>query len=262
MRDDLREPVGEAAVGAVVAELAHVCVDFDGERVLDRVDLRVRRGDFLGVIGPNGAGKTTLLRVLLGLVRPSCGHVRLFGQDVRQFRDWHRVGYVPQKAVAFETRFPATVWEVVLSGRAGRAGLGRRFAGRDYAAAESALRTAGLWEVRDRLVGRLSGGQQQRVFLARALANEPDLLLLDEPMVGVDPEGEERFYGLLRAANRERGTTVVLVSHDVTAVAREVSQLACLNRTLVFHGPPEEALQGDALDRLYGTGRFVVAHRH
>ncbi len=248
--------------GEVVAELAHVCVDFDGERVLDRVDLQIHRGDFLGVIGPNGAGKTTLLRVLVGLVRPSCGHVRLFGQDVRQFREWHRVGYVPQKAVAFEARFPATVLEVVLSGRAGRVGAGRPFRPEDRAAAEAALRTVGLWEVRDRLVGRLSVGQQQRVFVARALASEPELLLLDEPTVGVDPEGEERFYGLLRRLNREQGTTLVLVSHDVAAVAREVSQLACLNRTLFFHGPPEEALRAGTLEQLYGTRSLLVTHRH
>lgn len=252
----------EEAVDAVVVELEHVCVDFHGERVLDRVDLRIRRGEFVGVIGPNGAGKTTLLRALLGLVRLSCGHVRLFGQDLRRFRDWHRVGYVPQRAVAFETRFPATILEVVLSGRAGRVGVGRRFGPQDRAAAEAALQAAGLWEVRDRLVGQLSVGQQQRVFVARALANEPELLLLDEPTVGVDPEGEERFYELLRHLHRERGTTVVLVSHDVAAVAREVSQLACLNRTLFFHGPPEEALRAGTLERLYGTRSLVVAHRH
>lgn len=237
-------------------------MDFDGERVLDQVDLRVPRGAFVGIIGPNGAGKTTLLRVLLGLVRPSCGHVRLFGQDLRNFRDWHRVGYVPQRAVAFDTRFPATVREVVLSGRAGRIGLGRRFGPRDFAAVESALRITGLWEVRDRLVGRLSVGQQQRVFVARAVANEPDLLLLDEPTVGVDPEGEERFYELLRTFHRERGTTLVLVSHDVAAVAREVSQLVCLNRTLFFHGAPEQALRNGTLERLYGGRNLVVAHRH
>ncbi len=246
----------------VVAELEHVCVDFEGERVLDRVDLRVPGGAFVGVIGPNGAGKTTLLRVLLGLVRPSCGHVRLFGRDINSFRDWHRVGYVPQRAVGFETRFPATVREVVLSGRAGRVGLGRRFGPRDHAAVEWALRTAGLWDVRDRLVGKLSGGQQQRVFVARAMANEPDLLLLDEPTAGVDPEGEERFYELLRSLRRERGTTLVLVSHDVAAVAREVSQLVCLNRTLFCHGAPEEALRDGTLDRLYGARHLVVSHRH
>ncbi len=246
----------------VLAELEHVCVDYDGDRVLDQVNLSIRRGDFLGLIGPNGAGKTTLLRVLLGLVRPSCGHVRLFGQDLRAFRAWHRVGYVPQKAVAFDPRFPATVMEVVLSGRAGRAGVGRRFGPQDRQAAEAALRTAGLWEVRDRMAGRLSVGQQQRVFVARALANDPELLLLDEPTVGVDPEGEERFYALLRHLHREKGTTVVLVSHDVAAVAREVSKLACLNRTLVYHGPPGEALRAGALERLYGTRNVVVAHRH
>lgn len=254
------EPAREP-LGTVLAELQHVCVDYGGDRVLEQVNLSIRRGDFLGILGPNGAGKTTLLRVMLGLVRPSCGHVRLFGQDLRSFRAWHRVGYVPQKA-AFEPRFPATVREVVLSGRAGRAGLGRRFGPADHAGVDAALEITGLWEVQHRLVGRLSGGQQQRVLLARALANEPELLLLDEPTVGVDPEGEERFYALLRRLHLERGTTLVLVSHDVAAVAREVSQLACLNRTLIYHGPPEHALQTGALDRLYGTRHVVVAHRH
>src|SRR3990170_5914989 len=245
----------------VVAELAHVCVDFGTERVLDDVALRIQAGDFLGVIGPNGSGKTTLLRVLLGLVRPSCGHVRLFGADVSGFRDWRRVGYVAQKA-AFESRFPASVFEVVASGRSGLTGLARRQGPADRRAVLDALATVGLSDVRDRLIGRLSQGQQQRVLIARALVHSPELVLLDEPTVGVDPDAQEQFYALLRYLNRELHTTLVLVSHDVSVIAREVTQLACLNRTLVFHGDPEEAVRSGALEQLYRPDSLIVSHRH
>jgi zinc transport system ATP-binding protein len=250
-----------APPGDVVAEVAHVCVDYGGERVLDEVALQIRAGDFLGVIGPNGSGKTTLLRVLLGLIRPSCGHARLFGTDVRTFRDWRRVGYVPQKAL-FESRFPASVSEVVASGRSGVTGLGRRLGSADRRAVLEALGTVGLRDARERLIGRLSQGQQQRVLIARALVHSPELLLLDEPTVGVDPEAQEQFYALLRYLNRELRTTLVLVSHDVSVIAREVSELACLNRTLVFHGDPDEAVRSGALEHLYRPDSLVVSHHH
>src|SRR3970040_908260 len=148
-------PVAETPV----AELEHVCFSYDGERVLDEVSLRIARGDFLGIIGPNGAGKTTLLRIVLARLRPSCGHVRLFGTDVAQFRDWQRIAYIPQKAVAFEARFPASVFEVVMSGRVRLAGLGRRFAAPDYEAARRALETGGVLPFRGRLIGQLRSGR-------------------------------------------------------------------------------------------------------
>lgn len=245
-----------------VAELEHICFDYGGERVLDRVSLTVHRGDVLGVIGPNGSGKTTLLRILVNLLRSGCGHVRLFGHDVRSFREWHRVGYVPQKAVAFESRFPATVREVVLSGRVGRTGIARPFSEQDRTAAERSLETVGMSAHQEQMIGNLSAGQQQRVFIARALATEPELLLLDEPTVGVDVDAQEQFYSLLRRLNRERGTTIILVSHDIGVIAREVTQLACLNRTLVFHGSPEEAVRSGALAELYRPESWVIAHTH
>jgi zinc transport system ATP-binding protein len=251
-----------AADRATIAELEHVTFSYGAERVLDDVTLRVRRGDFLGIIGPNGSGKTTLLRLLLGLLPPERGGVRLFGTDIRQFREWQRLGYVPQKAVAFESKFPASVLEIVMSGRCGRAGLGRRFDADDRQVALGALETVGMVSVRDRLIGRLSAGQQQRVFIARALAGAPDLLILDEPTVGVDIDAQEQFYSLLRRLNRDLGTTLVLVSHDIGVVAAEVTQLACLNRTLVFHGPPEEAIRSGALTQLYRPESLMVAHRH
>ena|SRR5574341_924388 len=253
--------VDPSAPGDIVAEAAHICVDFGSERVLDEVALQIRAGDFLGVIGPNGSGKTTLLRVLLGLIRPACGHVRLFGTEIRAFREWRRVGYVPQKAV-FESRFPASVFEVVASGRSGVSGLGRRLGSTDRRAVGEALATVGLGDARDRLIGALSQGQQQRVLIARALVHSPELLLLDEPTVGVDPEAQDQFYALLRYLNRELHTTLVLVSHDVSVIANEVTELACLNRTLVFHGDPEEAVRSGALERLYRPDSLVVSHHH
>jgi zinc transport system ATP-binding protein len=242
--------------------LEHVCFSHGAEQVLDQVSLQIHRGDFLGIIGPNGAGKTTLLRIILGLERSGCGHVRLFGQDVAAFRDWHRIGYVPQKATAFEARFPATAFEVVQSGRCGRAGLGRRFGAADRQASLRALETVGMADHHNRLIGRLSAGQQQRVFIARALASEPDLLVLDEPLVGVDVEAQEQFYSLLRRLNREMDTTLVLVSHDIAVIAQEVTQLACLNRTLVFHGRPEDAFRSGAIAQMYRAESWMVTHRH
>src|SRR5256712_7165132 len=218
---------GSAAKSDPVVDLEQVSFAYGGERVLDEVSLRVGRGDFLGIIGPNGSGKTTLLRVLLGLLRPTSGRIKLFGIDVRLFREWARIGYVPQKATAFDARFPASVLEVVISGRSGVAGIAHRFGGRDRAAVEEALETVGMLNFRARPLGRLSAGQQQRVFIARALAIHPEMLLLDEPTVGVDVDAQEQFYSLLRRLNREFGQPLVLVSHDLRAVAGEVTTLAC-----------------------------------
>src|SRR2546426_8017106 len=263
MKTSIILPTGSTVTsGDPVVELEHVSFDHGSERVLDEASLRIGRGDFLGIIGPNGSGKTTLLKVLLGLLRPASGRVRVFGTDVRLFREWARIGYVPQKATACDARFPASVLEVVLSGRSGVAGIGRRFGERDRAAAEEALKTVDMLELKARPIGRLSAGQQQRVFIARALASRPELLLLDEPTVGVDVDAQERFYSLLRRLNREFGTTLVLVSHDVSVVAGEVTHLACLNRRLVFHGSPEEAMRSGALAQLYRAESLVVAHHH
>ena len=262
MKTSAISSTGSAAKSDPMVDLEQVSFAYGSERVLDDVSLRIGRGDFLGIIGPNGSGKTTLLRVLLGLLRPTSGRIKLFGIDVRLFREWARIGYVPQKATAFDARFPASVLEVVISGRSGVAGIAHRFGGRDRTAAEEALETVGMLNFRARPIGRLSAGQQQRVFIARALASHPEMLLLDEPTVGVDVDAQEQFYSLLRRLNREFGTTLVLVSHDVSVVAGEVTQLACLNRRLVFHGSPEDAMRSGALAQLYRAESLVVAHHH
>ncbi|MDE2237522.1 MAG: metal ABC transporter ATP-binding protein, partial [Elusimicrobia bacterium] len=156
-----------------IIEVSHASFSYGAREILSDVSLAVHRGDYLGIVGGTGAGKTTLLRITLGLLKPSSGAVRLFGQDISAFRQWFRIGYVPQKATSFDENFPATVEEVVLMGRFARRGLLRRLGRQDRAQAELALERVGLLPQRGRLIGDLSGGQQQRVFIARALAGEP-----------------------------------------------------------------------------------------
>jgi zinc transport system ATP-binding protein len=241
-----------------IIELEEVTVRFQNFIALENVTLQVRRGDFLAVIGPNGSGKTTLLRAILGLVQPTHGSVRLFGKAPCDFSEWSRIGYVPQIA-RIDPRFPIRVFDVVLMGRYGQVGLIRRPSRRDREAAKTALDRVGLIDLADRQIGRLSGGQRQRVLVARALAAEPELLILDEPTSGVDVTTTESMFELLGRFHRQ-GMTVIVVSHDVGVVAQHVSTVACLNRTLVAHGRPKEVLRPDILECMYGREAALVGH--
>ncbi|WP_043715489.1 metal ABC transporter ATP-binding protein [Symbiobacterium thermophilum] len=245
-----------------VIEVRNVSFGYGKDLVLDRVSLTVGRGEYLGLIGPNGSGKTTLLRLILGLLPLTQGEIRLFGTPVQQFRERWRVGYVAQKAASFNSAFPATVEEVVSTGLTARRGLFRRFTASDRLAVRQALDRVGLLPYKDRLVGRLSGGQQQRVFIARALVSRPELLILDEPTVGVDASAEGQFYRLIRRLREEMGLTVILVSHDIGAITHEVSALACLNRRLFYHGSPADFGTEEQLCELYGHDVLRIHHHH
>jgi zinc transport system ATP-binding protein len=247
---------------SAVVELEGVSFAYGELTILEGIDLAVQPGDFLGIIGPNGSGKTTLLRIVLGLLTPTSGTVGLFGEPPAAFRDWGRLGYVPQRA-ALDPALPATVQEVVATGLTrGR----RRLAAAGVstgARVREVLAQAGMAAQARTRIGALSAGQQQRVLIARALVSRPELLILDEPTGGVDPEAQSSFYTLLHDLNREQAVTLILVSHDIAVVAREVTQLACLNRRLVFHGRPADFLSdAAALTALYGPAMRVVTHEH
>jgi zinc transport system ATP-binding protein len=244
-----------------LVELEGVSVRFGEVVALEAVDLAVDAGDFLGVIGPNGSGKTTLLRVMLGLLAPDAGQVRLFGRPPAMFRQWERLGYVPQR-VSLDTGLPATVEEVVETGLVASLGALGRLRASDRARVRGALDRVAMADHAARRIGDLSAGQQQRVLIARALVSAPELLVLDEPTGGVDPEAQSSFYGLLRHLNREQGVTLVLVSHDIGVVAHEVTKLACLSRRLVYHGPPANFMSQAALATLYGPSVRLVSHEH
>jgi zinc transport system ATP-binding protein len=242
-----------------IIELDRVTVQYQALVALEDVSFRVMPGEFLALIGPNGSGKTTLVRTILGLIEPTAGLVRLFGKAPRELgKEWGRVGYVPQVA-QIDPHFPIRVFDVVLMGRYGKVGLIRRPAERDREAARLALERVGLADLARRQMGRLSGGQRQRVLVARALATEPALLILDEPTTGVDVGTTEGLFELLDGFHRS-GMTMIVVSHDVGVVAQHVSQVACLNRRLVAHGRPAEVLRPDVLECMYGGEAALVGH--
>jgi zinc transport system ATP-binding protein len=241
-----------------LVEVDRVSVRYGDALVLDGVSLAVARGEFLGIIGPNGCGKTTLLRVMLGLLRPTSGAVALFGRPLPSFREWRRLGYMPQRT-SFDGALPVTAAEVVATGLVPRLGFRRR-AGEQRKIIES-LALVGMEKHARTRMGTLSTGQQQRVLIARALVSDPELLFLDEPTASIDVEAQSSFYTLLRSFNRERGVTLVIVSHDIGVVAQEVSRVACLNRHLLFCGHPSEVLTQEALDTLYGSTVRLVPHQ-
>jgi zinc transport system ATP-binding protein len=237
----------------LILELNDISVNYGEVTALEDVSLSVSEHDFLGIIGPNGGGKSTLLKVVLGLIRPQRGVVSVFGQSPQQARS--RVGYVSQRSV-FDRDFPASVWDVVLMGRYSRAGIVRRYDGRDRAEAETALTRVGMLEHRGKQIGRLSGGQQQRVFVARALVAEPELLLLDEPTASIDSTMQSEFYELLEELKDT--LTIVMVSHDIGAVSVHVDKIACLNRRMYYHGSKE--ITPDILEATYQCPVQLIAH--
>lgn len=191
-----------------------VSFSYQRQNVIEHLNFEVNRRDFVGLIGANGAGKTTLLKMIVGLLKPTEGQLELFGQSVREFTEWHRIGYVPQKN-ALNPLFPATVREVVLSGLYGKRKMYRRITAQDRRRCDDALDAMQIADLADRRIGQLSGGQQQRAFLARALVNNPELLILDEPTVGVDTETQHAFFAMLRHMHAHHNITFLMVSHDL-----------------------------------------------
>jgi zinc transport system ATP-binding protein len=238
----------QVATGAPIA-LEHVSFSYESGAVLHDVSLNVEQHDYLLLLGANGSGKSTLLKVALGLLEPSSGSVRLFGGPARDPRSRTRVGYVPQRA-AISARVPATVAEVVLAGRARRSIVGG-YGKADREAARRALERVGMHSVIKRRVGELSGGQQQRVLIARALANEPALLILDEPTAGVDRDSQVQFANVLRELHAD-GVAVVVVAHDLGAIGRDVGRVLALHQGHLDEISPEQARQQ--------VGMFVEDH--
>ncbi len=239
----------------VVLEISGVSFTYGNRPVLEAVDLTVHEGDFLGVIGPNGSGKTTLLRLILGLLSPAQGEIRVLGQSPRQARA--NIGYVPQM-LSFDPDFPITALEVVLMGRLSRTPRLGPYRNADRIAAREAMEMVSVWNLRSERLGDLSGGQRQRVMIARALVNRPRLLLLDEPTANVDAAIEEDIYELLHRLNRE--TTLILVTHDLGFVSSRMNRVACLNRRLICH--PTEKITGAMINTLYGGRVNMVEHAH
>lgn len=236
----------------------------EGRPVLENINLSIREGEYVGLVGGNGSGKTTLLRIILGLIVPTEGNVSLFGQAAGLFREREWIGYVPQHASRTEGNFPMSVMEVVASGFSLRGhSVWKPFlSAEERILVRDAIRVAEIGHLEGRLVGELSGGERQRVFIARALVSHPRLLVLDEPTTGVDAQSQASFYRFLGELNSKVGLTILLVSHDLEVLAREVKTVACLNRTLVCHLPSADFDPDRYLSQVYGDRMHAVRHQH
>lgn len=226
-----------------VVNIDNVSYRFNSALVLENISFTVDKGDFVGIIGPNGAGKTTLFRSMLGLLEDYQGRITFFGEDIRKNRNiLRKIGYIPQKN-STDQGFPATVEEIVSLGITGRRPSKNKI--------NHAIETVGLFDQKTKRIGELSGGQQQRVLIAKALANEPELLILDEPVTGIDLKTQNKFYVLLKKLNEENKITIIWASHDLDAVKKLANKIACVNRRLFFHGDATIFFENNELLKAY-----------
>ncbi len=232
-------------------EMKNISLKFNEQSILHDINLKIEEKDFMAIIGPNGGGKSTLLKIILGLLTPDTGEVKVFGREPKKARDL--MGYLPQ-SVSFDHDFPINVFDTVLSGI--YHGLFKGYSENDRKAVINALKDVEMEKFKDRQISRLSGGQIQRVFIARAIVREPKLLLMDEPMASIDPEMQNSFYQLLSKLKDKMA--IVLVSHDVGAVSIHVDKIACLNQRLFYHGPVEDAKEG--LEEVYNCPIDLISH--
>ncbi|WP_205418576.1 metal ABC transporter ATP-binding protein [Paraliobacillus sediminis] len=244
--------------------MEHVSFAYDNKHALKDINLEINTGDFLGLVGPNGGGKTTLIKLLLGLEKPQKGIIRLFDKNITDFNQWSKIGFVSQKANSFNRGFPATVREVVSTGITAKLGYFHFLKKVDKQKVEHAVEMVGMHDYINQNIGDLSGGQQQRIFIARSLVSDPALLILDEPTVGIDTENVQKFYGLLHRLNEESNITLLLVSHDIGTMTKHADGIACLNKSLHFHGDTTSFsnLTDRELSHFYGHDLNLVTHQH
>ncbi len=232
-------------------EINNLSVKYNEQLVLKDINFSIEEKDFVAIIGPNGGGKSTLLKIILGILTPNKGDVKVFGKAPKKARDL--MGYLPQN-LKFDHDFPINVFETVLTGR--YHGLFKGYTEKDDNAVLQALKDVEMDEFKDRQISKLSGGQMQRVFIARAIVREPKLLIMDEPMASIDPEMQHSFYKLM--SRLKDNMAIVLVSHDVGAVSTHVDKIACLNQELFYHGPVENAANG--LEEIYHCPIELISH--
>ena len=243
---------------APVVDLNDVWVRYNGKVILETIYLQCFPAEILGIVGPNGGGKTTLLKVILGIIHPQRGTVRLFGQKpTKQAR--LEVGYLPQISQA-DRSFPVAVLDVVLMGLYSRVGIVRRLKRENRREAMELLSHVNMADHADKPFNLLSGGQQQRVNIARALASKPRLLILDEPSTGVDSVAQEDFYELLARFRDELGISVIMVSHDIGVITAHADHVACLNVQLHYHGEPDSCFAPEIQQKTFGKNLRVMVH--
>lgn len=248
---------------AEVISVKDLSFAYHGINVLQEITCTVKTGEYVGIVGPNGSGKSTFIRCILGLNRPTRGSILLFGEPQASFRGWNRIGYLSQALQFFNPHFPATVEEVVRLGLISGKKTPKRFTRADDAAVDGVLEMMGISAIKNKLIGELSGGLRQRALLARALVNEPDLVILDEPTTALDPETRESFYQVVQELNRTRNTTVLLVTHDTGTVGLYASKLLYLDKKIVYFGTFDDFCTSAEMTEIFGGyTQHLICRRH
>jgi zinc transport system ATP-binding protein len=246
-----------------IVSVENLSVKYNSTDVFSGVTLAVDAGDYVALAGHNGSGKSTLVKAILGLIDSAGGSVKIFGAYPSGFAEWQKVGYIPQRLVSFSSYFPATVKEVVAMGLLSGKKFPRRLSSMDSEAIDKALSLMDIAPLKDKKIGELSGGQQQRVIIARALINEPELLILDEPTAAVDPETREKFFAVIDALNKDKNTTVILITHDTGNAGRYASKLLYFDRRVVFYGTFKDFCESTNMGEYFGPGsQHLICHRH
>lgn len=245
-----------------MVRLENLSFQYDDIPLLRDVNLSVEEGEFMGIVGPNGSAKSTLLKLMLGLLKPERGKVMLLGKPVHQFREWRRIGYIPQNVREFNMGFPATVYEMISANLISQMGLLKRMTPKLDKKVRESLDIVGLADYAHRRIGELSGGQQQRVFIARTLVSSPCIIFMDEPLVGVDVDSQERFYELMETLNHDMGITLIMVSHDIGVVSERTSRIACMGRQQIYVHETAAFKPEQYLEQMYGEKTRLMHHHH
>jgi len=244
-----------------IFDVKNLSFEVRGMDILKNISLEIFQGEYIAIIGPNGGGKTTLIRMLLGLEKPSSGEVRIYGKKLRSFKEWYKIGFVPQRASLVDENFPATVEDIVKMGRVANRGIFSRYSKKDAAFVNDAMQKMDIVDLKNKMVGTLSGGQRQRVMIARALASSPEILILDEPNTGVDMVSQQRFYKLLSKLNKEENITIVFITHDIGVIADDIGRLFTINQKATICNNPKETLSCEDMTALYGIEAHLL-HNH
>jgi len=236
-----------------VIRVENLSFRYNGMEALSNITFAVEQGDYLGIVGPNGSGKSTLIKNILGILRPERGLIELFGTKLASFRQWNKIGYLPQRLSALNTHFPATVAEIVQMG----------LTEKNKRALQKALDMMAIGHLSARLIGELSYGEQQRAMLARALLRRPELLIFDEPTTALDPETRDIFYALTQQLNRMEGTTVLLITHDIGVIGQYAQNLLYMDKKVVFSGTFKDFCSSSDMTGLFGPeSQHIICHQH
>ncbi|MCX8030730.1 MAG: metal ABC transporter ATP-binding protein [Thermodesulfovibrionales bacterium] len=240
-----------------------ITVRYNSIDVLSHLNFTVLKGDYIGLVGTNGSGKSTLVRTILGFIKPISGSMRVFGHISSEFRNWDKIGYLPQKMATYNPNFPTSVEEIVALGLLSKKTFPKRITKKDKVLIDRALELLDIIDLKKELFGNLSQGQQQRVLAARAIVHEPELLILDEPTTAFDPEIRESFFSLMQDFNKNKGATIILVTHDIGSIGKYASKLLYLDKRIIFYGSFDEFCKSDKMSQFFGaSSQHIICHKH